>query len=274
MTIAVIWQESDSLLCAADTRLEANGRPTSDISGKIYALPVSASVVDFDCGSPLKPISQYRAQYGFVYAGNVMAASMTAVTASTLLQRLLHVGKHADPPHFEEIAKLLQRLARRFITDRRQHGEDGLFAAAFFGWCPFDARFKVAHLDGRDDGGVRTELEYPARPVVQGDPWLVLGNAKSTFEAMYSEYRDTQSKTYFDMVPRNLIQKMVADGGDSSVGGATSLARVNRGSDFELLSVAEPYGVGPLRRAFFNGLDVENEIGRLGQYQIGIATAV
>jgi hypothetical protein len=108
MTIAVIWQEDGSQWCAADTRLVAgiDDQSTTEIAAKIFVIPVMAGALD----SELKPRQPHWIQYGFVYAGAVLPASMTAVTASTFLQNLARPGDRADPPTFEQIAELVHRL--------------------------------------------------------------------------------------------------------------------------------------------------------------------
>src|SRR6516164_4040637 len=123
MTIAVIWQEDGFQWCAADTRLTAdNDQPTTEIATKIYAIPVVAAA---HSGHHRQP--HYWAQYGFVYAGAALPASMTAVTASTFLQNLSRPGPRGNPPTFEEIAQLVHRLAERFMRERREFGGDGIF---------------------------------------------------------------------------------------------------------------------------------------------------
>jgi hypothetical protein len=173
MTIAVLWQEDGLQWSAADTRLVAgrNNQPTTEIAAKIYAIPVVLVALD----AALKPREpHYRTQYGFVYAGAALPASMTAVTASTFLQKLGHPGDRADPPTFEQIAGLVHRLANRFMAERRQFGGEGIFSAAFFGWCPHAMKYKIAHIDGRNDAGsFRVELFYPPPPETDGEPWLV-----------------------------------------------------------------------------------------------------
>jgi hypothetical protein len=91
---------------------------------------------------------------------------MTAVTASTFLQKLARPGDRADPPTFEQIAELVCRLAKRFMTESRQFGSHGIFSAAFFGLCPHEQQYKVAYIDGRDDAGsFRVELPSRLNPV-------------------------------------------------------------------------------------------------------------
>jgi hypothetical protein len=277
MTIAVIWQEDGCQWCAADTRLVA-GRDDAlmtEIAAKMYAIPVAVSALNPGLRQP-----HYRTQYGFVYAGAALPASMTAVTASTFLQHLASPGEPTDPPTFEQIAELVCRIAKRFMEDRRTNMDDrrrferdGLFSAAFFGWCPHTVTYKVAHIDGRNDaGGFRVELSYPP-PQPDGEPWLVLGNAAPTFRSMLATYGIAE-KHISKRVPRRVIDKMVAEGPDRTVGGATSIGMAHQ-HGFELCYAVEPVTRGePAARRVFNGLDLDTEIGPIGQYivaAIGVA---
>jgi hypothetical protein len=268
VTIAVVWQEDGFQWCAADTRLVAgdDDRPATEIAAKIYSIPVVVSAMSN--GLPSQP--HFWTQYGFVYAGAALPAAMTAVTASTLLQKLTRPGDRANPPTFAQIAEFVCRLAKRFMTERRQFKSDGIFSAAFFGWCPHEAIYKLAHINGRDDaGGFRVELTYPDPPQVDGDPWLVLGSGAKTFESTLAEYRSTE-KHITKRVPRRVIDKMVDESPDRTVGGATSIGMA-RQNGFELFYAVEPITSGqPEARRVFNGLDLDTEIGPIGQYLVAI----
>jgi hypothetical protein len=264
MTIAVIWQEDGLQWCAADTRLVAGSddEPTTDIAAKVYAIPVAVRALDAELESR-QP--HYRTEYGFVYAGAALPASMTAVTASTFLQKLARPGIPADPPTFEQIAEFVHRLAKRFMAERRRFGSDGIFSAAFFGWCPHAGKYKIAHIDGRDDaGGFRVELSYPP-PQTDGDPWLVLGSGKPLFISKLADFRDTE-KHITKRVPRRVIDKMVAEEQEQTVGGATSISAAHQ-RGFDLFYAIEPVTPGqPSVRRIFNGLDLDTEVGQVGQY--------
>lgn len=273
MTIAVIWQEDGFQWCVADTRLVAGheDKPTTDIASKIYAIPIVTAALDIEF-KPRQP--HYSTQYGFVYAGAALPASMTAVTASTLLQKLAHPGGRTDPPTFEQIAELVHRLAKRFMEDRRRFEGDGIFSAAFFGWCPHTLTYKLAHIDGRTDAvGFRVELSYPPPPQTDGVPWLVLGSAKQTFVSTLAEYQRNEAHIR-KRVPRRVVDKMVAEGSDRTIGGATSIGAAHK-YGFDLFYAAEPVIPGqPAARRIFNGLDLDTEIGPVGQYfvaAIGLA---
>jgi hypothetical protein len=269
MTIAVVWQEDEVQWCAADTRLVAgrNDAPLTEIAAKIYAIPVAISALgaEVELRAP-----HYRTQYGFVFAGSASPASMTAITASTFLQKLARVGNQENPPKFEQIAEFVHRLAKSFMEDRRRFGGDGMFSAAFFGWCPHSNSYKVAHIEGRNDSGsVRVDLSYPPRPQIDGDPWLVLGGAASTFWSTLIEYKRADNDIR-KRVPRRIIDVMVAEGRDRTVGGATSLGMAHP-HGFELFYSAEPVTPGqPLARRLFNGLDLDTEVGQIGQYFVAV----
>ncbi len=267
MTIAVIWQEDGAQWCAADTRLVADpdDRTMTEIAAKIYAIPVVVGVLEVEL-KPRQP--HYWTQYGFVYAGAALPASMTAITASTLLQKLARSGERTDPPTFEQIAGVVHRLAKLFMEDRRRFGSEGIFSAAFFGWCPHTRKYKIAHIDGRTDAGAfRVELSYPPAPQTDGDPWLVMGSATQAFNSTLAAHRDTEEHIS-KRIPRRVIDKMVAEGSDRTVGGATSIGAAHQ-YGFELFYAAEPITPGqPEARRIFNGLDLDIDIGPVGQYVV------
>jgi hypothetical protein len=267
MTIAVIWQEDGFQWCAADTRLVASSddKPTTEIAAKIYAIPVVVGALDPEL-KPRQP--HYWTQYGFVYAGAALPASMTAVTASTFLQKLARPGDRADPPTFEQIAELVHRLAKRFMADRRQFGSDGIFSAALFGWSPHAMKYRIAHIDGRNDAGsFRVELTYPPPPQTDGDPWLILGSGAPMFTSTLATYRNTE-RHITKRVLRRVIDKIVAEGQNRAVGGATSIGAAHQ-HGFELFYAVEPVTHGqPAARRIFNGLDLDTEVGQVGQYVV------
>jgi hypothetical protein len=273
VTISVIWQEDGWLWCAADTRLVAgpNDITTTETAAKIYAIPVGISVFGDD-GFPRKPNAWM--QYGFTYAGAVMPATMTALTASTLLQNLLRTSDLAEPPAFEDIAQFICRLADRFMKERRNFArseskDEGVFSAAFFGWCQIEQRHKVALIEGRIEGGFRAELQYPEPPKTDGEPWVVLGSAAKKFEQELVAYRDIEPRITLRQ-PRRVIEKMVADGADPTVGGATSIAAAHP-HGFDLFYSVEAITLGlPQAQRIFNGLDLDTEIGQVGNYYVGM----
>lgn len=273
MTIAVVWQEDGFQWCAADTRLVAGNQRTTDIATKIYAIPVVVRAM----GDGFSCQPHYWTQYGFVYSGAALPATMSAVTASTLLQKLVRPGNPTSPPTFEQIADFVCRLSECFMKDRRQFitnicrskGE-GIFSAAFFGWCAQDTKYKVAHIDGRDDAaGFRVELTYPRPPQADGDPWLVLGSGADIFRSALAQYRNTEGHIT-KRVPRRIIDKMVSEEENCTVGGATSIGMV-RCNEFELAYAVDPIVRGqPKARRVFNGLDLDTDVGPIGQYQVAL----
>lgn len=279
MTIAAIWLEDDLLWCAADTRLTRGEKDitTSEITAKIYTIPLAISACDpmlINAAATERRQPHYRTQYGFVYAGSALSASQTAITSSTMLQNLVRPGELWSPPRFEEIGSFMRRLALRFMLDRDTFGADGIFQAAFFGWCPYDSKYKVAHIAGSNENGfVKVDLSYPDPPSIKTEPWLVLGSGKKKFAETLECYRKHENNIT-KRIPRRVIDLMVTEGKDKTVGGATSIGVAYRGG-FELCFAAEPVvgGQSPARRTF-NGLDMDTEVGNVGDYfvsAIGVA---
>lgn len=269
MTIAVIWFEDGHQWCAADTRLTAGKKDklVSEIGSKIFSIPVATAAIVPNGGTRAP---HYSTEYGFVYAGSALPAVLTAATAATLLSKLGRVGSPTSPPQFERIAELVHRLATRFMSERRHLEGDGKFSAAFFGWCPHSESYKLAHIDGRDDAGLfRVELSFPEKPEVDGDPWLVLGSGSPTFGKTLGSYRATE-KHITSRVPRRVIEKMIAESADPTVGGATSVGFAHQ-HGFELLYTMEPVTLGEsAARRTFNGLDLDTEIKEVFPYEVAM----
>jgi hypothetical protein len=270
MTIAVVWQEGGLLFCAADTRLVAgvDNKTTTEMAAKIYSISMAtrAMTSDFELRR-----AHFWTKYGFIYAGAALPATMTAANASTLLQNLARPGDLANPPMFEEVAELVCRLSKRFMLDRRRFGNegDGVFSAAFLGWCPFSKMFKVAHIDGRNDaGGFRVELSYPEPPTNNSIPWLVLGSAASTFRSELAAYQGADGHIDRGAICR-VIGRMVTDERDKTVGGAISIGAAHE-HGFELFSLRESTSLGSSENRLFNGLDLDVDVGTVGQYFVEV----
>ncbi|MBZ8117482.1 hypothetical protein KUD11_02355 [Roseovarius sp. LXJ103] len=272
MTISVIWQDGGYQWCAADTRLVAGSdeKPTTELAAKIYTIPVAVTAMT----EGFARTSHYWTQYGFTYAGAVLPATMTAVTASTFLQKLVCPGGLSNPPSFEEIASFICRLAERFMKERRQlsgeyPSDEGLFSAALFGWCPFEEKYKLAHIDARSEASFRVELNFPQPPQTDGDPWLILGSAEKTFRKELAAYRSTETHITRN-TPRRVIEKMVIERPDRTVGGATSIGAAHK-RGFDIFYALEPIEHGQTQvRRLFNGLDLDTDVGQIGQYFVGI----
>jgi uncharacterized protein YgbK (DUF1537 family) len=87
------------------------------------------------------------------------------------------------------------------------------------------------------------------------------------FTSTLAAYRDTE-KQITKRVPRRVIDKMVAEGRDRTVGGATSIGMAHQ-HGFEMFSAVEPVTPGqPAARRIFNGLDLDTEVGQVGPYVV------
>lgn len=267
MTVAVIWQEEDLLWCAADSRLvvEPSDQTVTEMATKIYSIPVVVHAQDQE-GYLRDP--HYWTQYGFVYAGSAAAASMTAVTAATLLQQLARQGGRISQPRFEEVAKLVKRLAHRFIRERRDLGGDGSFWCALFGWCHHEGNWQVAYISPQEEiGNFRVELQYPKAPKEDGAPWLVLGTGRQHFiethNALLAKVKGTARH-----VPRLAIEQMIRDGLDRTVGGTVSTGAAHR-NGFVLFHSEEEDPLNPTQvRRIFNGLDLDRDVGDVIPYRV------
>lgn len=270
MTIAALWKEDNLLWCAADTRLVAgkSDDPTTESASKIFTVPLSTSAFDAE-GSPRQP--HYWTQYGFVYSGSALSAIMTVGNCTTLFQRLVSPGFELEnPPHFHDVAACVKRISEHFMRERRSFGSDGLFDAVFFGWCPYAEDFKVALIEGRDDSGsFRVDLSYPEEPAVSGEPWVVIGSGKSSFEKALSTLK-VGAAGFVKRVPKAAIEDMIAKSTDKTVGGAISLGAAHK-RGFEVFSTIVPIVPGePEAYQLFNGMDLARNVGSVGRYSANL----
>jgi len=270
MTIVAVWEEDGHGWMAADTRFaNDSGTITSDSGAKLYSLPIRCHRPGGD-GS--LRVAHWWSSYGFAFAGAVLPASMTAVTASTLLQQLVGPANTQLPPRFEEIAEFVRSIASKFAREHYDaHQREGaLFSAGMLGWCPYDEKFKVAHISPFDGGGGTFDMKvtFPAAPQ-SGEAWLLLGSegAKLSFDLEYQQVAHSRARR-----PILAIENMIAKNG-SLVGGALSLAVCQPSSPagVTLLYRLLPQVPGaPAARRVFNGIDLDKELSQVGNYQVGV----
>jgi len=267
MTVAAIWRQNNYLWCAADSRLVAGKQDqvVTEKVAKIHSIPIAIHAQDMD-GCLRTP--HYWTQYGFVYAGSAAPASMTAITASTLLQQLARQGSQTSPPRFEEIAEFVRKVAQQFMTERRQLGGDAKFWSALFGWCPHASDWKVAHISPQgSESDFRVELDFPPAPITDGAPWLVLGTGQKVFEETYAKLTANGSPPSLQ-IPNKVIEKMIEENLDETVGGTISVGAAHE-NGFVLFHSdgVNPWDTSePLR--LFNGLDLDRDLGDVFPYKV------
>jgi uncharacterized protein YgbK (DUF1537 family) len=89
------------------------------------------------------------------------------------------------------------------------------------------------------------------------------------FASSLAVYRGTE-RNITKRIPRRVIDKMVAERQDRTVGGATSIGVAHQ-HGFELYYALEPVVSGqPMVRRIFNGLDLDTEVGQVGQYVVAV----
>ena len=269
MTIVALWKEEGSLWLAADTRVSNDrGIVSTDSAAKLYSLPVVAMRPD---NAGFLRLPHWWTSYGFAFAGAVLPATMTAITATTLLQQLTGLPNSQLPPRFEEVAAFVRSLAARFMDEHYSaHKRQGsLFSAALAGWCPYDNCFKVGHIWHHTTPDLQVTLSYPDAPA-DGQSWVVLGSddAKHSFDFQCQALEDGGASQ--GRVPLKAIEQMVAKGG--VVGGAVSLMVCPASSlpGASLFWRAVPAVEGqPQARRLFNGIDLDQDLPRVGNYMVG-----
>lgn len=267
MTICAIWysQRSDSVWCVADTRISADfgeGGVTirTDCGPKIFPLPIVTR--------PQGRASYFGTRLGFAYSGSSLPAMMTYSTLSAMTSYLTgKTSEIANPPRIESIVSASEVIAKRFCTEylASSNGKSGEFAFCIFGWCPYEERYKalqvsVRFLD-REVAVVRDEHDlYLGKPIL-------LGSGKADFERRITVI-DTP---WHPEPPKHIVEQMV-DAGKGDVGGSLSIGIAHHRDglfDFELASehdILEPEGAN----RSYNGFDLDQEIGAIDRYVVGM----
>ncbi|WP_439579665.1 hypothetical protein [Elioraea sp.] len=269
MTIVAIWQEGAFLWTAADTRIvTGSGNVKTDSGSKIFSIPIICFQPDSE---GFFRIPSYNTTYGFAFAGSVLPASMTAITAATLLSALIPTSESRAPPCFEHIAVLFERLAGRFMQEHyRAHSiPDALFSAALFGWCGYERIFKVAHISGHNGRyNAEVALTYTS-PRHDTEPWLVLGSGKIDFDYELRELQSSKEPSA-GRLPLRAIERMIGKG-KLDIGGAISVGITTCSGFRPFLRVAPRKSGKSEAGRFYNGIDVDNELGLIGHYCVGNA---
>jgi hypothetical protein len=274
MTVVAVWHEKydDFLWAVADTRIsvpcEQGHIKTTDRGVKIFALPVVCSA--FADNGSVERIPYFSTTYGFAFAGDVLSATTTYATASTLLQELTTSGAKV-PPSLNEVGELVRRIAER-ISREVMASSNGRrpFEAAIFGFNPCTQSFEIFHLRPRVECNSFEMVLTKVAPTSDGELILTLGTGKERLDEQLAQMRargrDGHGRTV--RFPKSAIEILVAENvGD--VGGSMSIASVNRSGFRAYFSVRKQPDTW-VPQTSFNGIDLGEDVGMVGPCFIGM----
>jgi hypothetical protein len=196
---------------------------------------------------------------------------MTVASASTFLQNLTTTGP-SDPPRLSEIARMIGRLAARFSKEKlsSSNGLYGQFDSAVFGWCPVLNRFAVYELKPHSDQ-TQFGIECLEHLPDNDQQAISFGSGAKRVSELIADIR--QNGDVFQRTgrfPKLAIEALIREDSVGDVGGSLSIGLANR-FEFRLYAHVTPIVPGyPAAQMCFNGIDVFDEVGRVGHYLIGI----
>lgn len=275
MTIIAIWYEpsDDALWSIADTRISTPGATgnhiiRSDSGAKLFMLPIACRVVCSE--ADFRPLPYFVTTFGFAFAGDVLPASMTFGTASTMLQSLVSVTK-SSPPTLYDIAKLVSRVGERFSREclGSSNGTYGKFEAAVFGYCAHLRKYAVYHLTPTLDQSTFSISVTESLPE-DNLGITILGNGKEELNTEI-DYIQREGDPYqrSGRIPKLAVEAMVKKS-NGPIGGSLAIGIASR-FNYDLYWWAQPLEYGkPQAIRSFNGIDLDEEIGVVGDYLIGM----
>lgn len=264
MTVVAIWFEphDNAIWAVGDTRISGQGAGGTLTDGAAKILPLTLF-----CRQP-GPSGDFTspaliASLGYAYAGSTLGAIMTYIVVNTCLQSLIGLPG-SQPPSVRDVAGLIQRVSSAYA---REIGSD--FESAVFGWCPQMQNYRAITVEPLKTA-TTFEMRMVEQPLFDTDFFVLLGSHKlavrTEIEKTYLELQGQNLKR----APRMAIQRLVANDSLPGVGGGLQLGTATQ-SGFQLKSHLRP--VAPGEGTFgFNllGFSVENQLGSIGSYQIGM----
>jgi hypothetical protein len=262
MTVVAIWYEphDNAAWIVADTRVVGTVGTLTESAAKIFPLTVRC----FQPG-PTGDFDQlvYSTTIGFAFAGSTLPALMLYSVANAFLQHLISVP-NVGIPALSDVAATLQRIAELYLTETMR-----TFEFAILGWCATEARYAAFHVKPDDELQPRHMVSVPF-DLYERDAFLLLGNRKAQVsEIVRGVFTELQGQP-LRRAPKIALQRIVQSGDIPEVGGSLQIGTANQ-LGFILKTMLRPIGPnGPQAELTFLGISVDGEIGRVGNYRVGM----
>ncbi len=233
MTLVAVWRADNQLMAVADTRIvRSAGNILTEHGPKL--LPLSIVCKQPGTSGRFDRVV-YRSDVGFAYSGSTLSALAAHALSNTLLSKLTGVPD-SPPPALNEIAHFVAGASAEYMREVGQlAGNDGLFLAVVFGWCPRQHALRTFELRPVIDGGFRVEVHEriltPIRLAGESDgSVIVIGSAPDLLiDGINSELENARTRgevheiVAFD-APKRALHRLIRDGVDERVGGSIQQA--------------------------------------------------
>lgn len=265
MTVVACWRDEEGFTwLAADTRISNVGQGgglivKTDSGAKLSAIEVSC-IADRSVETNGR---SYGTHLGFGFAGSVLPAVMTALTASSLLSNLAPMRMGLGPPEFLELAEPIRVIAERFSREHYSAlpSERSLFKAFITGFCAHKMRPRAALIEPKLP--VAGQIQVVISEIDLDKGAFAIGSGAEEFTSRLAKKEQASPKGGLGRHPMFVVQEM-AEQGHGDVGGNLSMGTVGF-HGFRPVAKLQPTG-GPTFH--FNGIDVFEDLPLVGGYAL------
>jgi hypothetical protein len=262
VTVVAVWYEphDDIVWMIADTRISRGGGSLTDGGAKILPLTLKC----FEPGaSGFFDRSTLATTLGYAYAGNTLPALMTYSVINTCLSNLAGLP-NSSPPSILQVGAMALRVAERYVLETMAD-----FTAVIAGWCPSTHRYAAIVIEPDPNVSPR-RMRLREEPLDEAQHVTLLGSHRERVEeAVRLAYEQTRGQV-LQRAPKIALTRLVESDELSGIGGSLQIGTASRfGFDLK-------YWVAPLTKGssaagrFLLGIDLDEEIGGVGPFRVGM----
>ena len=266
MTVVAVWFEphDNAVWAVSDTRVTGVEGAITDGAAKILPLTMTCLAP-----GPTGFFDQLTLSttFGFAYSGSTLVGVMTYTVANTLIQSL-SARPGERPPNLMDVAGLVARVAERYV---REVGSD--IEAVIFGWCPLERRYRAALIQ-HDPNAVPRRMTAIEQPLLDNEFCILLGTAKERVRRAIERTYEELNGLALKRAPRLALQRLIEAGDFPEIGGSLQIGMASQ-LGFQLMSHVAPLVRGqPQAARYFLGINIDDEIGLVGQHFVGMTGTI
>jgi hypothetical protein len=281
LTLIAVWKARNRLMAIADTRIARSaGNVLTEHGPKLLPITVVCNQPG-DSGDFDREV--YRSDVGFAYSGSTLSTLAAHALSNTLLSKLIG-APGTPPPPLSEVANFVGVASAEYMREVCQlAGQNGLFTAIVFGWCPEQQTlraFELTPILAESPLSVNVEERILQPIALHGSAdmsAIVIGTAPHTLrDAINTQLMDARNRgetndiIAFD-APKRALRQLIFERANEMVGGTIQQAWATP-AGFQIVSSLEPVIASSGARslgAFILGFDTAN-IRNVGYYNIGV----
>lgn len=232
MTLAVVWDCSDGLQFASDSRI-SKGNKSSDFGVKV--VPVHIKVFGPEKKGGVPPVA-FDGTYGMCFAGDFAGASIVRNFLAITLQRLQYVPTYSSVS-FINICRIVEKIYSELSSKIQAEIDNDSIDFFLAGYCPKNKKIMLAKF--YIDYGEAIEKFEPAFEIIDyessGDPIYYIGSGEEEFQL----HLDIHKSRPLSKRPLYALRSMINAEKVASVGGNIQVGSFDRNNEFYMLGIVE-----------------------------------